>query len=144
MKNNILLIEDDAQTIDLYKLNLEKAGFNLEIIKWGNEAMERAKKMGLNDSPKPDLILLDIILSDVNGIQILKEVRNKEETKDIPVLILTNYSDSKVEEASSRLNAQGYFIKTCHPFPKIPQFFGILHKIKPGRNPVPAGSILIP
>jgi len=114
MKNKILLIEDDIPTIDLYKLNFDKAGFELEIIKWGNEALERVGNMGLKGNPRPDLILLDIILPDINGIQILKEIRDREETKDIPVLILTNYSDPKTEQASSDFNSQGYFIKTNH------------------------------
>jgi len=60
------------------------------------------------------LILLDIILPDINGIEILKEIRNKEATRVIPVLILTNYSDLKMEEASSALNAEGYLLKTNH------------------------------
>jgi len=114
MKNKILLIEDDIPTIDLYKLNLERAGFQLEIIKAGNEALERVKKMAGPGGQKPDLILLDIILPDVDGIQILRKIREKEEIREIPVLILTNYSDPKVEEAGSDLNAKGYFIKTNH------------------------------
>jgi two-component system, OmpR family, alkaline phosphatase synthesis response regulator PhoP len=114
MKNKILLIEDDAPTIDLYKLNLEKAGFNLEIIKWGKEAMERIGNMEPKSEQKPDLILLDMILPDMNGIEILKEIRNKEATSAIPVLILTNYSDQKLEEASSALKAEGYLLKTSH------------------------------
>ena len=114
MKNKILLIEDDAPTIDLYKLNLEKAGFNLEIIKWGKDAMERIGNMELKGEQKPDLILLDIILPDINGIEILKEIKSKKATNSIPVLILTNYSDLKMEEASSALNAEGYLLKTNH------------------------------
>jgi len=114
MKNKILLIEDDIQTIDLYKLNLEKAGFELEIIKWGNEALERIGMIGLKGNQKPDLILLDIILPDMNGVQILKELRSKKETSVIPVLILTNYSDPKIEEESSALSVQGYLMKTSH------------------------------
>ncbi len=114
MKNKILLIEDDAQTIDLYKLNLEKAGFELEIIKWGNEALERVEKIGTAGGQKPDLILLDIILPDINGMQVLKRIRDKKESSAIPVLILTNYSDPKLEELGSMLNAQGYYIKTNH------------------------------
>lgn len=114
MKNKVLLIEDDIPTIDLYKLNLEKAGFKLEVIKWGNEAMERVEKMNKESEQNPDVVLLDIILPDINGIQILKRIREKKETGAMPVLILTNYSDPKTEEASSRLNAQGYFIKTNH------------------------------
>jgi len=72
------------------------------------------EKIGTIGDQKPDLILLDIILPDINGIHVLEKIRDKKETSDIPVLILTNYSNSKTEEASSRLNAQGYFIKTNH------------------------------
>jgi len=114
MKNKILLIEDDIPTVDLYRLNLEKEGFELEVIRSGNEALERVANMYGPAGQKPDLILLDIILPGVDGIQVLKKIRGGEGTKDIPVLILTNYSDPKVEEAGAELSAMGYFIKTNH------------------------------
>src|SRR3989338_8027603 len=86
MKNRILLIEDDVETIDLYKLNLEKAGFKLEIIKWGKEALERVEKIGTIGDQKPDLILLDIILPDINGIHVLEKIRDKKENfKEIKI-----------------------------------------------------------
>lgn len=112
MKKNILLIEDDLATIELYETLLKKAGFNVEIIKWAEEAIKKVKEIKEGNIEKPDLVLLDLILPDINGIKVLEEIRKHKETEGLPVFILTNYSDAQLEKMSHNLRSERYLLKT--------------------------------
>ena len=108
----ILLIEDDLATIEVYETIFKKAGFEVEVIKWGEEALNRVKEIEENKFPKPDVVLLDLILPDINGIEVLKEIRKNEKTKDLLVFILTNYTDVQLEKMGYSLGSERYLLKT--------------------------------
>ena len=112
MAKKILLIEDDLPTIDVYETVLKKAGFGIETIRWGEEALNKVRKIKEGKTERPDLVLLDLILPDINGIRVLEEIRNYEETKDIPVFVLTNYADERLEKMGYNLKAEKYLLKT--------------------------------
>lgn len=112
MKKTILLIEDDLSTIDIYETVLKEADFKIETVRWGEEALERIKKMKQGKAKKPDLILLDLILPDINGIEVLEEAKKNKATKDIPVFVLTNYADPEMEKRGKELKSDGYLLKT--------------------------------
>ncbi len=112
LKKTILFIEDDLPTIDVYKTALEKADFVVESIILGKEAIKKIKKMEQGKAKKPDLILLDLILPDINGIDVLKKIREGKEIKDVPVFILTNYTDRELEERGLYLETERYLLKT--------------------------------
>jgi len=116
-KKLILLIEDDPAIIDVYKTGLEKAGqFKVEAITLGSEAVKKIKDINENKSKKPDLVLLDIILPDIDGIKVLKSIKNQEKTKDIPVFILTNYGGKEIKKQGLAFKVKEYIIKTeCPP-----------------------------
>ncbi len=87
----ILFIEDDPAIGDIYKIIFEKNNFIVEILTSGKEAVEKIEAMTKNDHLiKPDIIFLDLVLPDLNGIEILKKIRNNQKIKDMPVFILTN------------------------------------------------------
>lgn len=112
MKKKILLIEDDLPTIDVYKIALTQAGFSVRPIMTGQEAMQFLEDMSNNPKDRPDIVLLDIILPDINGLDILKKIRELENTKNLRVLVLTNYTDNELEEKGLRLGAEKYLSKT--------------------------------
>jgi len=111
MPKTILLIEDDLATIDVYTIALKKAGFEVEVINLGNEAIEKIKEIAEQKAKKPALVLLDLLLPDVNGIEVFKVIREQKETKDIPVFVLTNYSDDELKKKSQELKAEEYITK---------------------------------
>jgi DNA-binding response OmpR family regulator len=116
MAKFILLIEDDTAIIDVYKTALEANGFKVEVITMGKDAFEKVERLEKGEEKNPDLVLLDLILPDVNGIEILEAIRKKTATKDIPVYILTNYSDPELEKLGNKLKAEKYVLKTeCTP-----------------------------
>lgn len=96
MKKLIFLVEDDSAIVDIYKLMMEKSGFTVEVFGLGKEVINAIK----TSSKKPDMVLLDLILPDINGMEVLKEIRHNPATKDIKVFILTNQSDVKIDEGA--------------------------------------------
>lgn len=112
MPKKILLIEDDSCIIDIYETVLKKAGFEVETLKYGHQAQKRLNEIKEGKKEKPDLILLDLILPDINGIEILKQSRAERGITDIPFFILTNYTNPDLERISRKFKAEKYILKT--------------------------------
>ena len=108
----ILLIEDDHPTIEIYKEILKKAKFEVEVLEWGNDGLNALEAMKEGKKGKPDLVLLDLILPDINGIEILKKAKQDEKLKDIPFFVLTNYTDLESEQESREFGAEKYLVKS--------------------------------
>ena len=102
----ILFIEDDLPTVEVYKTALEHAGFKVETALSGNEGIRKIK------AKVPDLVLLDFLLPDTNGMEVLKEIRKQKNTKHMPVFILTNYTDEKFGQKGLFLKNEKYLLKT--------------------------------
>ena len=113
-QKSILWVEDDKQLVDLYTLTLKTAGdFTVEFMQLGQLALDRIKEIEEGKADKPELIMLDLLLPDVNGNVILEQLRKTPSTKDIPVYILTNYGDDRMEtKLTKNLNADKYLVKT--------------------------------
>lgn len=112
MKPKILLIEDDMAAIDIYEKVLKKAGFLIEALRMGAEGLERLTEIKEGKKEKPDLVLLDLILPDIDGIKILEKAKKEKETKDIPFLVLTNYIGSNTKKLVEKIGAEKYIVKT--------------------------------
>ena len=106
VKKVILFIEDDLPTVEVYKTALEHAGFKVKIAFSGNDGIKKIK------AKMPDLILLDFLLPDINGLEVLKEIRTQKDAKDIPIFILTNYTDEKLGQKGTFLKNEKYLLKT--------------------------------
>ncbi len=105
MAYKVLLIEDEDFIRDLYKRQFEKAGFVIDAIANGKDGLAAA---GQN---KYDLLLLDIMLPDINGIEILRQVKQNPATKAMPVVLLTNLGQDEIIKEGFKLGAEGYLIK---------------------------------
>ena len=112
MKSKILLIEDEFTAIKIYEGVLKRAGFNVDTLMLGKDALERLNKIKKGKKEKPDLVLLDLILPDVNGIEVLKRAKKEKETKDIPFFILTNYVDMETKKVGEKIGVEKYIVKT--------------------------------
>ena len=105
MAYRVLLVEDEDFIRDLYKRQFEKAGFIIESFGNGKDGLAAAIKN------KYDLLLLDIMLPDMNGIEILRQVKQNPATKAIPVVMLTNLGQDEIIKEGFQLGAEGYLIK---------------------------------
>lgn len=101
----ILLVEDDPFLIDIYRDKLEESGYEVDVSDDGNKVLGKIKEI------IPDLVLLDIILPNVDGWEILRSIRNNPETKDLKVIILSNLGQKEEVEKGVDLGATQYLIK---------------------------------
>jgi len=104
-KKTILIIEDETDLRQLIKSKLMNEGFNILEAGDGKVALETAK------SQHPDIILLDIILPTMDGISMLKELRQDEWGKNVPVIILSNLSEAETISESVEKNVCDYLVK---------------------------------
>lgn len=102
---NVLLIEDEQAIALLYKRQLDLAGLLTDIFTNGKEGLAALQ------TKHYDAILLDIMLPDMNGLQILKEIKQNENTKNLLVIMLTNFGQENFVKEGFTLGAQGYLIK---------------------------------
>ena len=105
MQKKIVLIEDDADLFNLLKYNLEKEGFALVGSQTGRGAIDLCRR------EKPDLILLDIMLPDSDGLDICKGIRNHPELAHIPVIFVTAKTDVTTVSETMRAGASFYLSK---------------------------------
>ena len=91
----IFLVEDDVAIIDVYQTMMKKAKFDVRVFNLGEEAIKSIKDIESGEGEKPDIILLDLILPDVDGMEVLKEIRNNNATKGVKVFILTNQENTE-------------------------------------------------
>lgn len=101
----ILIIEDDNFLLSMYATKFEKENFEVLSAEDGEKGVRKALK------DQPDLILLDIILPKMDGFEVLKKLKSQKETKDIPVILLTNLSQRDDSKKGLSLGADDYLIK---------------------------------
>ncbi len=101
----IVLIEDDADLFALLKYNLEKEGFQLTGSQTGKGALELCRRV------RPDLILLDIMLPDSDGLEICKGIRKDTELAQVPVIFLTARASETDRIVGLELGANDYIVK---------------------------------
>src|SRR6476660_746920 len=86
MRKKILVVEDDADLVELLSFNLKRAGFSVGTATEGIEALKKARSL------LPDLILLDLILPELDGFAVCEILRRDSTTASIPIVILTAMS----------------------------------------------------
>jgi len=103
----ILLVDDDPLIIRMYQKKLSAEGYKVNTAFNGEEGLTSIKK------EKPDLILLDVMMPKVNGVEVLKTLKKDSESAMIPVIILTNLGDDEKEiQAAKDLGALDYLVKS--------------------------------
>jgi DNA-binding response OmpR family regulator len=102
----VLFVEDDPTVAQMYRLKLELDGYQVVMAKDGEEGLKLAAKL------KPDIIFLDIRLPKMGGLDVLEQLRQANETKNTPVVILSNYGERELVERGLKLGALEYLIKS--------------------------------
>lgn len=113
MAKTIWILEDDVPTLDVYKRAFEQAGYSFLPVVLGKEALEQIEKMDNGSMKAPDVFLIDLMLPDINGLEVLKKIRSSEKTKNIPAYILTNYTDSEMERLGFDLGTEKHILKAA-------------------------------
>ena len=105
----VLVIEDNQDNMKLITFILEKNGFNTITAENGKKGIELALK------EKPDFILLDIQLPDMDGVEVLKAIRESEIDENIPIIAVTSYAMSGDRDRLLALGCTGYIEKPINP-----------------------------
>lgn len=118
----ILFIEDESVLQKTLGELLTQEGYEVVSALDGELGLNLAKK------EKPDIILLDLILPKLNGFEVLERLKKDEETKEIPVIVLTNLEDIEDIDRVISLGATTYLVKTQYEMEEV------LEKIKKALN----------
>lgn len=102
----LLLVEDDAQLAQMYQQKLELEGYKVDIAHDGAEGYEKMKL------EQPALVLMDIMMPNLNGLQALEKAKHDPATSKIPIVILTNLSGSADVQKALKEGAAGYIVKS--------------------------------
>ncbi|OGV92677.1 hypothetical protein A3B57_01215 [Microgenomates group bacterium RIFCSPLOWO2_01_FULL_47_10] len=129
----ILIVEDDALMLRLYQKAFGFENYEVDVAGDGEEGIEKARQL------IPTLILLDVMMPKMNGLQVLDKLKADPDTKNIPVIMLTNLAGSSDAETALSKGAVKYIVKSEHD-PK--EVVGIVKEVLAGytRNEVPAAA----
>ena len=105
MVKKILAVDDKKYIADILKVVLEEEGYEVIPVYSGRECLEKLKTL------KPDLILLDIIMPEMNGWRVLETIKHDERTRPIPVAMLTAVEEKPDEETLRTRGAEDYIVK---------------------------------
>lgn len=122
MKQRILAIDDESDILRLLEYNLGKAGYDCIAAEDGPEALEIAKRT------LPDLIILDVMLPNMAGTDVLKELKFDPETRSIPVIMLTAKGEEIDRIIGFELGADDYLVKPFSPKELVLRIQAILKK----------------
>lgn len=140
MTKTILVVDDEKDIVDLLKYNLRREGYNVLTARNGREALEQARL-------QPNVILLDVMMPERDGWEVVKELKRNMRTTDIPVIFLTAKGAEVDEVLGLELGADDYIIKPI----SIPKLLTRVKKVlrtheEPARNsvlPITVGEIEI-
>lgn len=110
-KQKVLIVEDDGFLASIYAQKLELAGYQVAFATNGEDGLKLIQK------EEPDLVLLDLLMPQMDGFEVLEKLRADPATKDLKVLVLTNLGQKEDVERCLKLGAAGYIIK-AHSLPE--------------------------
>jgi DNA-binding response OmpR family regulator len=102
---DVLLVEDDPAVLEMYRLKLELDGYRVNTAIDGEDGLSKASALA------PDIIFLDIRLPKLDGLEVLRRLRAADKTRNIPVIILSNYDEEDLVARGLHLGAHEYLIK---------------------------------
>jgi CheY-like chemotaxis protein len=108
MAKRILLVEDENIMIDLLQRKLSREGYEVFVARNGEEGLKKMREM----DPRPDLILLDIIMPKMGGFEVMEEMAKDEDLKKIPVIVISNSGQPVELDKAKKLGARDWLIKT--------------------------------
>ncbi len=122
----ILVVDDEEHIIELVRLYLEREGYEVEEASSGNDAVSK------QCSGNPDLILLDLMLPDIDGYEVCRQIRTQSDT---PILMLTARKEDIDKIVGLELGADDYLTKPFNPRELVARVRAILRRYQAGQKP---------
>ena len=105
MSHKLAIIEDDPAISQMYRMKFETEGYKVETAENGKIGLDMIEKM------QPDMVLLDLMMPEMNGDEMLEIMRATEWGKDIPVIVLTNMGEQEIPEKIEKLGINAFILK---------------------------------
>ena len=141
MPTRILVVEDDPDIAQLVARYLEKAGFAPEVVSSGREALTTIAARA------PDLLVLDLMLPQVDGLEVCRVVRGNDSTAAIPIIMLTARAEESDRIVGLELGADDYLSKPFSPNELVARVRALLRRAQRGptssRRPITFGPIVV-
>ena len=137
MASKILIVEDEPDIVELLMYNLHQAGFKTDAVLNGAAALERVK------IEPPDLILLDLLLPEVDGLEICRTLKRDPETASIPIIMLTAKGEAIDRIVGLELGADDYITKPFSPREVMLRVRAVLRRAPNVPRSRPANQIQI-
>ena len=128
MQALVLVIEDEQEIRELLRYNLERAGFRVALAETGEAGLERAF------AARPDAVVLDLMLPGLNGLDVLRELREEPNTKELPVLVLTARGTEMDKLLGFERGADDYVVKPFSPREIVARLQALLRRARPERE----------
>lgn len=120
MAKRILIVDDEAQLVEMVKMRLESAGYEIITAHDGQEGLEKAKKN------KPDLMILDLMLPKMDGYKVCGLLKSDARYSKIPVIMFTARAQEEAEGLGKCLGAEEYVTKPFDPKLLLSKIKGLL------------------
>jgi CheY-like chemotaxis protein/MinD-like ATPase involved in chromosome partitioning or flagellar assembly len=125
MAEKILIVDDDMETLRLVGLMLQRQGYQIVAASNGTQAL------GLTRNEKPDLIVLDVMMPDMDGYEVTRQLRQDKDTVDIPIILFTAKSQVDDKVSGYEVGADDYLTKPVHPAELVAHIKALLAR---GKN----------
>lgn len=129
MKAKILVVDDELDALELIEFNLKAAGYEVVTAKDGLEALNKAR------SAVPDLIILDLMLPEMDGLEVCKTLRREDKTARIPIIMLTAKTAEIDRVLGLELGADDYVTKPFSPRELVLRVKSLFRRIQPEGEP---------
>lgn len=123
-KQTILVVDDEQDLLDLIEYNLKKEGFDVLMAEDGKEGIEIAREHN------PNLVLLDIMMPKMDGLEVVEQMRSDEKLKHIPIIFLTARSDEKTEVEGLNKGGDDYITKPISTTKLISRIKAVLRRFE--------------
>ncbi len=128
MEDTVLIVEDDADVVDLLRYNLSKAGFGVLIARDGLKGLEIARR------GRPDLVVLDLRLPQMDGYAVCKALKNDSDTTALPIVILTARAEPGERVHGLEIGADDYMTKPFSPRELVLRVKALLRRSRSGAQ----------
>jgi DNA-binding response OmpR family regulator len=108
MKKRIMIIDDDQQIREMYQVALEMQDYEIILCSDGKKALDDLTK----NKNKPDLVLLDVMMPKMHGLDVLDRIRSESSTKNIKVIMLSAISDEAIKKKAAQYGISSYLVKS--------------------------------
>ncbi len=128
MRPKILLVEDDANLVELIRYNLDKEGFDVITTPDGEEALVLAEE------DRPDVVVLDWMIANLSGIEVCRRLRRAPETASLPIIMLTARAEESDRVRGLETGADDYVTKPFSPRELVARVRALLRRLRPALS----------